>query len=50
MSYYSENQKENLVKVGDRLRELREKKGVTQDELGSTALDRSKVRERGAGL
>ncbi|MBT9174044.1 MAG: HTH-type transcriptional regulator Xre [Syntrophomonadaceae bacterium] len=33
MSYYSENQKENLIKVGDRLRELREKKGATQDEL-----------------
>jgi transcriptional regulator with XRE-family HTH domain len=33
MSYYSENQKENLTRTGDRLRELREKKGATQDEL-----------------
>lgn len=35
MSYYSENQKDSLRSVGGRIRELREKKGATQDELAS---------------
>jgi transcriptional regulator with XRE-family HTH domain len=35
MSYYSENQKDTLRAVGERIRDLREKKGATQDELAS---------------
>lgn len=33
MSYYSDNQKESLFAIGTRIRELREKKEVTQDDL-----------------
>ncbi|MDR1409262.1 MAG: helix-turn-helix domain-containing protein [Oscillospiraceae bacterium] len=35
MSYYSDSQKDSLRAVGNRIRELREAKGVTQDDMAS---------------